>query len=157
MLFTLWIVVVNERRRTSSELVMNCGPDSSHFSGTTRSLSVQIRRSNEPKLEIKSLKYIIFFQSRRTVLVSLTFWTTHSIRKDSLAWSVMTSQLLFLHRKLLYYRKYCTPFALSYETSSLLFFFLKRKPLSAESMESITQDSIKATWRKANIWALWLM
>lgn len=37
-LFTLWAVVVKECRWACSELVMNCGPNSSHFSGTTKSL-----------------------------------------------------------------------------------------------------------------------
>lgn len=48
MLFTLWMEVVKERKRTSSDWAMICGPDSSHFSGTTRSLSVYTRRSNAP-------------------------------------------------------------------------------------------------------------
>lgn len=38
VLFALWIVVVEERRWTCSELVMNYGPDSSHFLGTTTAL-----------------------------------------------------------------------------------------------------------------------
>lgn len=37
---TLWIKVEKDRNRTSCELAMNCGPDSSHFSGTSWSLSV---------------------------------------------------------------------------------------------------------------------
>lgn len=43
---TLWIVVVNEQRWTCSELVINCGPDSSHFSGKTKSLHKSVDQMN---------------------------------------------------------------------------------------------------------------
>ena len=47
---TLCTSVENERSRTSCEFAMNCGPDSSHFAGTSWSLSVYIRISNAPKM-----------------------------------------------------------------------------------------------------------
>lgn len=43
---TLCIRVLNDRSLTSSELAMNCGPDSPHELGTSTSLSVYTKRSN---------------------------------------------------------------------------------------------------------------
>ncbi len=46
---TLWIVVDIDLKRTSSELLINAGPDSPHVSGTSRSLSVYTSMSNAPE------------------------------------------------------------------------------------------------------------
>ena len=66
MVSTLWMAVENDRRRTSWELAMICGPDSSHISGTSRSLFVYINRSKAPckrtqkhfNLNFKQLKWL---------------------------------------------------------------------------------------------------
>ena len=44
----LWIIVEMDRNFTSSELLINPGPDSPQVSGTSRSLSVYTRMSKAP-------------------------------------------------------------------------------------------------------------
>ena len=77
---TLCNNVVNDRNRTSSEFAINCGPSSSHESGTSRSLSVYTSRSNAPtNIRRKWVNYcwITSEQSQTDqlffVLVSLVF------------------------------------------------------------------------------------
>lgn len=59
MASTLCILVVNDLSLTSSELVMNWGPSSPHFEGTSRSLSVYTNKSNAPEKLIRYLFRII--------------------------------------------------------------------------------------------------
>lgn len=43
-LLTLWVIEQKEGRGACSELIINCGPNSSHFAGTAETLPVEIRK-----------------------------------------------------------------------------------------------------------------
>ena len=64
--------VLNDRSRTSCELAMNCGPDSPHVCGTSRSLSVYTSKSNEP--EINKIKTYLHQVSETVFLKNVEAW-----------------------------------------------------------------------------------